>query len=299
MREKIYKIILIVIILLTIFLLPTGNIITNIVIRIFNIDNVYFDTLVKIAIFLLIVFIYELDIKNSIQYGKIYEFKTQKFARNPIKYIILVTLATELIISVFLRILDLTGKIEVSSNTWIGYISSILGMTLTAIGVIITLNKYFKDKEEKESPKLLIRVVNNPKIIKYTCDLGNVCSNLIKKIYIELVNKGDSNIYLPTLMDDENQLKEIYRKDVDNQILDLIEPPNQGKDKKYIIELNIRYEEGTMPTVCKYFEIIYNSSNYNEYMTNFRVEFHRHDDKKANIICEKQLRNYDRILGMG
>lgn len=77
MKTILYKITLLIILTLVIFILPTENMIRNLIIYVTHINNVYFDILVKLAIFLLVIFIYELDIKNSIEYGKIYRFRTQ------------------------------------------------------------------------------------------------------------------------------------------------------------------------------------------------------------------------------
>lgn len=212
MKTILYKIILLIILILVIFILPTENMIRYLIVYVTHIDNLYFDILVKVAIFLLVIFIYELDIKNSIEYGKIYRFRTQKFERNPIKYIVIATLGLEALITIILRILDLSNKINISSETWVNYISSILSITLTAFGIIITLNKYFKDKEEKESPKLKISAVNKPEKIDYCCKIDNECiNNLKQKIYIKLINKGDTAILNPNFKD-EYRIYEIEKK---------------------------------------------------------------------------------------
>ncbi len=51
--------------------------------------------------------------------------------------------------------------------------------------------------------------------------------------------------------------------------------------------------------VYKSIDLIYNNKDYNEYMTTIRIEFDREDGKNVSITCDKQLRNYDKILGMG
>lgn len=300
MKTVLYKITLLIILTLVIFILPTENIIRNIIVYVTHINNLYFDILVKLAIFLLVIFIYELDIKNSIEYGKIYRFRTQKFERNPIKYIVIVTLGSEALITIILRILDLSNRINISSETWVNYISSILGITLTAFGIIITLNKYFKDKEEKESPKLKISAVNKPEKIDYYCKIDNDYTNNFKqKIYIKLINKGDTTILSPNFRDEYNNIYEIEQKNVENQILYQIDPYEQENKDKYIVELELAFDEGMSERVYKYVDLIYNNKDYNEYMTTLRIEFDRKDGKNVSIVCDKQLRNYDRILGMG
>ena len=300
MKTVLYKITLLIILTLVIFILPTENIIRNIIVYVTHINNLYFDILVKLAIFLLVIFIYELDIKNSIEYGKIYRFRTQKFERNPIKYIVIVTLGSEALITIILRVLDLSNRINISSETWVNYISSILGITLTAFGIIITLNKYFKDKEEKESPKLKISAVNKPEKIDYYCKIDNDYTNNFKqKIYIKLINKGDTTILSPNFRDEYNNIYEIEQKNVENQILYQIDPYEQENKDKYIVELELAFDEGMSERVYKYVDLIYNNKDYNEYMTTLRIEFDRKDGKNVSIVCDKQLRNYDRILGMG
>lgn len=300
MKTILYKLTLLIILTLVIFILPTENMIRNIIVYVTHINNLYFDILVKLAIFLLVIFIYELDIKNSIEYGKIYRFRTQKFERNPIKYIVIVTLGSEALITIILRILDLSNRINISSETWVNYISSILGITLTAFGIIITLNKYFKDKEEKESPKLKISAVNKPENIDYYCKIDNDYTNNFKqKIYIKLINKGDTTILSPNFRDEYNNIYEIEQKNVENQILYQIDPYEQENKDKYIVELELAFDEGMSERVYKYVDLIYNNKDYNEYMTTLRIEFDRKDGKNVSIVCDKQLRNYDRILGMG
>lgn len=300
MKTILYKLTLLIILTLVIFILPTENMIRNIIVYVTHVNNLYFDILVKLAIFLLVIFIYELDIKNSIEYGKIYRFRTQKFERNPIKYIVIVTLGSEALITIILRILDLSNRINISSETWVNYISSILGITLTAFGIIITLNKYFKDKEEKESPKLKISAVNKPEKIDYYCKIDNDYTNNFKqKIYIKLINKGDTTILSPNFRDEYNNIYEIEQKNVENQILYQIDPYEQENKDKYIVELELAFDEGMSERVYKYVDLIYNNKDYNEYMTTLRIEFDRKDGKNVSIVCDKQLRNYDRILGMG
>ena len=300
MKTVLYKITLLIILTLVIFILPTENIIRNIIVYVTHVNNLYFDILVKLAIFLLVIFIYELDIKNSIEYGKIYRFRTQKFERNPIKYIVIVTLGSEALITIILRVLDLSNRINISSETWVNYISSILGITLTAFGIIITLNKYFKDKEEKESPKLKISAANKPEKIDYYCKIDNDYTNNFKqKIYIKLLNKGDTTILSPNFRDEYNNIYEIEQKNVENQILYQIDPYEQENKDKYIVELELSLDEGMSERVYKYVDLIYNNKDYNEYMTTLRIEFDRKDGKNVSIVCDKQLRNYDRILGMG
>jgi len=288
------------VLILVIFILPTEKIVRNLVIYITHINNMYFDTLVKVAILLLVIFIYEMDLKNSINYGNIYEFKTQKFERNPIKYIVIATLGTEILITVVLRMLDILGRINISAEIWVSYISSILGITLTAFGIIITLNKYFKDKEEKESPKLKISVTNKPENIKYYCKIDNSYSNNLKqKIYIKLINKGDSPILSPVFRDEYNRIYEIERGDVENQILYQLDSYEQENQNIYIIELDMSFDEVMSPRIYKYIDLVYNNKNYNEYMTTIQIEFDRKDGKNVAITCNNQLRNYNRILGMG
>ena len=300
MKTILYRLTLLIILTLVIFILPTENMIRNIIVYVTHVNNLYFDILVKLAIFLLVIFIYELDIKNSIEYGKIYRFRTQKFERNPIKYIVIVTLGSEALITIILRILDLSNRINISSETWVNYISSILGITLTAFGIIITLNKYFKDKEEKESPKLKISAVNKPEKIDYYCKIDNDYTNNFKqKIYIKLINKGDTTILSPNFRDEYNNIYEIEQKNVENQILYQIDPYEQENKDKYIVELELAFDEGMSERVYKYVDLIYNNKDYNEYMTTLRIEFDRKDGKNVSIVCDKQLRNYDRILGMG
>ena len=301
MKTILYKITLLIILTLVIFILPTENMIRNLIIYVTHINNVYFDILVKLAIFLLVIFIYELDIKNSIEYGKIYRFRTQKFERNPIKYIVIATLGSEALITIILRILDLSKRINISSETWVNYISSILGITLTAFGIIITLNKHFKEKEEKESPKLKIVSVDKPDKVKYYCKLGgNYETELKKKLYIELINKGEFAIQYPVFRDESNNIIcGIEMKGIENQTLYQLDSYIQGNKEKYIVELEISFNEGMSERVYKSIDLIYNNKDYNEYMTTIRIEFDREDGKNVSITCDKQLRNYDRILGMG
>lgn len=302
MKEKLYEIIMLILLILTIFILPTERILNVIIINFTHISNLYFCFLVKIAILLFIIYIYSLHITNSLSYGKLYEFRTQKFERNPIKYIIIAVFTIELIISLFFRILDLTGKINISANTWISYICSLMAITLSALGIIITLSKYFKDKEEKESPKLLILPTQNidDSKVQYHCELDSNLEGGDKKIiYITLINKGNSSIFTPTFRDSFYFLNSIVYKQSPYRIFDQLHPYIQSKKNKYIIALEIHYEEGMSDTIYKEYEIIYNSDNYNEYMTKFTIEFNRYDGKDVRISYEKQLKNYNRILGVG
>ena len=78
MKTILYKITLLIILTLVIFILPTENMIRNLIIYVTHVNNIYFDILVKLAIFLLVIFIYELDIKNSIEKFTDLELKNLK-----------------------------------------------------------------------------------------------------------------------------------------------------------------------------------------------------------------------------
>lgn len=86
---------------------------------------------------------------------------------------------------------------------------------------------------------------------------------------------------------------------MENQILYRIDPYDNENKNEYIVELELYFNEGMSERICKYIDLIYNNKEYNEYMTTLRIEFDRKDGKNASITCDKQLRNYDRILGMG
>lgn len=114
-----------------------------------------------------------------------------------------------------------------------------------------------------------------------------------------MINKGDSPILSPVFRDEYNRIYEIERGDVENQILYQLDSYEQENQNIYIIELDMSFDEVMSPRIYKYIDLVYNNKNYNEYMTTIQIEFDRKDGKNVAITCNNQLRNYNRILGMG
>ena len=75
-----------------------------------------------------------------------------------------------------------------------------------------------------------------------------------RKVYFELVNKGDMIIKYPLIKNEDGKILNIYKLEGENE-LDIIEPQNFQTMNKYVISIDINFMEGMRPLCCKFFWI--------------------------------------------
>lgn len=73
-----------------------------------------------------------------------------------------------------------------------------------------------------------------------------------RKVYFELVNKGDMIIKYPLIKNEDGKILNIYKLEGENE-LDIIEPQNFQTMNKYVISIDINFMEGMRPLCCKFF----------------------------------------------
>ena len=73
-----------------------------------------------------------------------------------------------------------------------------------------------------------------------------------RKVYFELVNKGDMIIKYPLIKNEDGKILNIYKLEGENE-LDIIEPQNFQTKNKYVISIDINFMEGMRPLCCKFF----------------------------------------------
>jgi len=73
-----------------------------------------------------------------------------------------------------------------------------------------------------------------------------------RKVYFELVNKGDMIIKYPLIKNEDGKILNIYKLEGENE-LDIIEPQNFQTKNKYVISIDINFMEGMRSLCCKFF----------------------------------------------
>lgn len=295
--KKFYHLTVFIILAISFYMIPTEKLLTDILIYITKIDNKNFINLLKLAILLLIVFFMQIDLKSSIKYGKIYNFKITKFDRNPLKYIIILIFGIEFLVTAILIILDLKGIFIVSSDSWMQYITGFMGTVLASISIIASAHKYFIDKEERESPKIAIEGVKKPDKVEYYWNLPSSNDNNIniRKIYIKISNNGSSPIKNLSLK--QYYFYEEYWNFIteNNEEMSIELSPN----KQIMVEVDAIEIEGMSHIVEDEFLLMYsNDENNFDYEIRFRARFNRRDENEnVKLECNKQVRNYDDAVG--
>ena len=136
-----------------------------------------------------------------------------------VKCSMLIILFSILIVEIIkvVRLLDINGIINIGHDAWIGFFGNLLEILVTVIGFGFTIYKFLDEKEEKEKPLIIIKP-SYEKDCYYRCD--NVQNNFTqhRKVYFELVNKGDMIIKYPQIKNEDGKIltkelpKDLQRK---------------------------------------------------------------------------------------
>lgn len=172
-----------------------------------------------------------------------------------VKCSLLIILFSILIVEIIkvVRLFDINGIINISHDAWIVFLGNLLEILVTVIVFIFTIYKFLDEKEEKEKTLIIIKP-SYEKDCYYRCD--NVQNNFTqhRKVYFELVNKGDMIIKYPLIKNEDGKILNIYKLEGENE-LDIIEPQNFQTKNKYVISIDINFMEGMRSLCCKFFWI--------------------------------------------
>lgn len=287
MKDTLYKIIICIILLLMIFLLPTSRLINKIIYITTNINNSGFNILVKTLIYLIAC---KISIKYRYEYiekENIIEF----FLRNTSVCITVLFIVFEIIITIILRYLDRSAMLNISLDTWITYLCNMGSLTIAALGIILALNSYIKDKEIAEKPKIGMYICPLTDEAKFIANIDTGSEyGYIKEICIKIENKSEQNIYTPRIEDDNlyayglqyiQEFNSIYR------ILEQIDSKNNIDTCFERVKFNIRIDEGMGEKIEKNFGIVYEYNN-KMYKNKVKVIFHRFTDEVAIRISDTE-----------
>lgn len=170
-----------------------------------------------------------------------------------VKYSIFIILFLILIVEIIrvIRLFDINGIINISHDAWIDFFGTLLEIFVTVTGFIFTIYKFLNEREEKEKPLIIIKPACEEDCY-YRCD--NVQNDFTqhRKVYFELVNKGDMIVKYPQIKNEEGKVLNIYKLEGENE-LDIIEPQNFQTKNKYVISIDINFMEGIRPLCYKFF----------------------------------------------
>ena len=145
-----------------------------------------------------------------------------------------------------------------------------------------------EEREEKERPLVIIKTAKE-RFCNYICNTKNIKFTQNKKIYFELINKGNGFIKNPRIRNSENRISNIYIKDTESE-LDIIEPESFNTNNRYIICIDVNYMEGMCEFVSNTFELLYRNQNDKKYKCFFEVEIARHNNDYVKIFIKEQDR---------
>ena len=170
-----------------------------------------------------------------------------------VKYSIFIILFSILIVEIIkvIRLFDINGIISISYDAWIGFFGTLLEILVAVIGFTFTIYKFLNEREEKEKPLIIIKT-SYEEDCYYRCD--NVQTNFTqhRKVYFELVNKGNMTIRYPQIKNEEGKILNIYKLEGENE-LDIIEPQNFQTKNRYVISIDINFMEGMRSLYCQLF----------------------------------------------
>lgn len=168
-----------------------------------------------------------------------------------IKYIVYLTINLLFIVELIkvIRLFDIKEIINISNDAWLGFFGNILSVIITIIGFMFTIYRFTDEKEEKEKPLLIIKPSNEKECL-YRCDnIENNCTQH-RKVYFELVNKGNTIIKYPQIKNENGRLLNIYKSESENE-LEILEPKNFQTSNKYIISIDVNFLEGMRCLYCE------------------------------------------------
>jgi hypothetical protein len=168
-----------------------------------------------------------------------------------IKYIVYLTINLLFIVELIkvIRLFDIKEIINISNDAWLGFFGNILSVIITIIGFMFTIYRFTDEKEEKEKPLLIIKPSNEKECL-YRCDnIENNCTQH-RKVYFELVNKGNTIIKYPQIKNENGRLLNIYKSESENE-LEILEPKNFQTSNKYIISIDVNFLEGMRFLYCE------------------------------------------------
>lgn len=211
--------------------------------------------------------------------------KKEKKIYNLLMILVIIVL---FVATVFFRILDIKGDIQIGAEAWLEYIGNMINTIIAFVGIAITIYKLFEEKEIKETPQIILKKaskIQHP----YWCfnDKEEITQKAI--IFLEIINKGNEIIKFPQIINDLNVVSPIMKNDR-LQELDLIEPQIYGANNRYIIQLDIKYFEGMNPYIVKNFKLAYKNVNNKTYITPFSIEIEKYNPNKYNIYVKEQER---------
>lgn len=287
MKDSLYKAMIFILLLMIIFLLPTSSLISKIIFITTNISNTSFHFLVKILIYLIICKIY---IKYRYEYiGKedIIEF----FLKNTSLCITIFFIVFEIIVTIILIYLDRSLIINITSDAWITYLCNMSSLTIAALGIILTLNSYIKDRETAEKPKIGMYITPLIDDVKFIANVDMDSEyGYIKEICIKIENKSEHNIYTPRIEDNNLYgygLQYIIEFNSNYSILEQIDSKNNVNTCFEIVKFNIRVDEGMSEKIEKTFGLVYEYNN-KMYKNNVRVIFHKSNGEVALRISDTE-----------
>lgn len=204
-----------------------------------------------------------------------------------IKYIAFLLLVLLLVVEIIkvIRMFDLSEIINISHDAWLDFFGTLLGIFVTVIGFIFTIYEFINEKEERERPLVIIKPAYE-KDCYYRCD--NIQNNYTqhKKVYFELINKGDTIIKNPQIKNDEGKILNIYKLEGENE-LDIIEPQNFQTNNKYVISIDINFLEGMCAFIVNNFELEYKNYNNKKYNCKFEIEINKYSDQDIKVFMKE------------
>ena len=205
-----------------------------------------------------------------------------------LKIIVICSFAIPIFLTFILRLLDITRKINISGDAWLGYIGNIIATFTAIIGITITLYKFFEEEELKNMPSIIIKKADKYEYY-YWCENRKKNYTHSKSIYIEIINKGTTSIKFPQIKNSLGIINNIHKADSELE-LDLIEPTNLQTNNKYIVEININYCEGMSTYIIENFEFICTNINNHKYSIPFEVEIQRYNQEEYHIYQKEITR---------
>lgn len=175
----------------------------------------------------------------------------KKIVRCSIPIILFLILIVEIIKVV--RLFDINGIINISNDAWLSFFGTLLEILITVSGFMFTLYKFLSENKIKEKPLIIIKP-SYEKDCYYRCDNVQNKFTQHRKVYFELVNKGDMIIKYPQIKNEDGKILNIYKLESKNE-LDIIEPQNFQTKNKYVISIDINFLEGMRSLCCEFFWI--------------------------------------------
>ena len=286
MKDKLYTFISLLLIFIIIFMIPTSTILGNVIKSITKINNIYFENLIKFVVYIVVAYFFV-----KYRYGLFNKEDIIQFiGKNAPLCLGIALIIGEIVITIILKFQDSMGYIEIKAETWLNYLSGMITTSLTAFGVLITLNQYISSKAAKEKPRILLNIAEETNVKKYEVDINKSYENaedkLIRYVNVKISNIGENNIYEPRIEDinyNAHGLRNIEKRDWGYEILDEIDGKANNEDEKFeIVRLNLLYGPGMNPKRSFEFNLIY-ECNDKLYKNKVKITIYIHDEQKVEL----------------